>query len=110
MLEVKHLTLSRGGKYLIEEASFVIGRGEEVGVVGVNGAGKTTLLKAIHGEFEPDSGTVSRPTRLGYLGQERLADALLAGQARADRAAPVTVREVMLAGRNLEALAAELRD
>ncbi|HEY7123823.1 MAG TPA: ABC-F family ATP-binding cassette domain-containing protein [Ktedonobacterales bacterium] len=109
MLEVKGLTLSRGGKYLLEEASFVIGRGEKVGLVGVNGAGKTTLLKAILGEFEPDSGTISRPERLGYLGQERLADALLAGQARADQAAQVTVREVMLAGRNLEELAAELR-
>ncbi len=109
MLEVKGLTLSRGGKYLLEDVSFVIGRGEKVGLVGVNGAGKTTLLKAISGEFEPDSGTISRPERLGYLGQERLADALLAGQGRVDRAAPVTVREVMLAGRNLEALAAELR-
>ncbi len=109
MLEVRSLTLSRGGKYLLEEASFVIGRGEKVGLVGVNGAGKTTLLKAILGEFEPDSGTISRPERLGYLGQERLADALLAGQARADQAAPVTVREVMLAGRNLEGMAAELR-
>lgn len=110
MLEVKGLTLSRGGKYLLEDASFVIGRGEKVGLVGVNGAGKTTLLKAIYGEFEPDSGTISRPERLGYLGQERLADALLAGQGRADRTEPVTVREVMLAGRNLEALAAELRE
>jgi ATP-binding cassette subfamily F protein 3 len=110
MLEVKGLSLSWDGKYLLEGASFVIGRGEKVGLVGVNGAGKTTLLQAIHGEFEPDSGTISRPKRLGYLGQERLADALLAGQARADRAGPVMVRDVMLAGRNLGALAAELRE
>jgi ATPase subunit of ABC transporter with duplicated ATPase domains len=110
MLEVKGLTLSRGGKYLLEDATFLIGRGEKVGLVGINGAGKTTLLKAIQGEFEPDSGTVSRPKRLGYLGQERLADAMLAGGTRPNGAAPVTVREVMLAGRHLEALAAELRD
>ncbi len=115
MLEVKHVTLSRGGNILLEDASFLIGRGEKVGLVGVNGAGKTTLLRALHGDLDPDAGTITRPRRIGYLGQERLADALLAGGARsvrsiaADVGALVTVRDVMLAGRDLAATAAELR-
>ena len=106
MLEVKNVTLSRGGIVLIRDASFLIGKGEKVGLVGVNGAGKTTLMRALRGELDTDVGSVSRPKRTGYLGQERLADDLLAGAATA---APVAVREAMLAGRDLAAIAAELR-
>ncbi|MGZ3676639.1 MAG: ABC-F family ATP-binding cassette domain-containing protein, partial [Ktedonobacterales bacterium] len=105
MLEAKHVTLSRGGKTLLEDASFLIGRGEKVGLVGVNGAGKTTLLRALHGDDAPDTGSITRPRRVGYLGQERLADALLSGAG-----SPVTsVRDAMLASRNLHTLASELR-
>jgi ATPase subunit of ABC transporter with duplicated ATPase domains len=108
VLEVKHLTLSRGGKTLLEDASFVIGSGEKVGLVGVNGAGKTTLLRVLHGDLAPDSGSITRPARIGYLGQERLADALLAG-GTVPAAESVTVRDVMLAGRGLGTIAGELR-
>ncbi len=108
MLDVKHVTLSRGGKVLIEDATFLIGKGEKVGLVGVNGAGKTTLMRALRGEIEPDGGTITRPKRTGYLGQERLADDLLAG-VDAGSSAPVSVRDAMLAGRDLSRLAAQLR-
>jgi ATPase subunit of ABC transporter with duplicated ATPase domains len=106
MLDVKHVTLSRGGKVLIEDATFLIGNGEKVGLVGVNGAGKTTLMRALRGEIEPDAGAISRPKRTGYLGQERLADDLLAG---AEAGAAITVRDAMLAGRDLGRIAAQLR-
>jgi ATPase subunit of ABC transporter with duplicated ATPase domains len=104
MLDVQHVTLSRGGKTLLHDATFLVGNGEKAGLVGVNGAGKTTLLRALHGELDPDAGTIGRPARVGYLGQERLADAQLAGGA-----ANATVRDVLLAGRDLAAIAAELR-
>ncbi len=107
MLEARGVSLSRGGRTLIQEASFLIGRGEKVGLVGVNGAGKTTLLHALRGALDPDSGLIIRPKRIGYLGQERLADDLLAG-ANAD-GEQVTVRDVMLAGRDLARLSADLR-
>ncbi|HEX8995916.1 MAG TPA: ABC-F family ATP-binding cassette domain-containing protein [Ktedonobacterales bacterium] len=107
MLEARGVSLSRGGRTLIQEASFLIGRGEKVGLVGVNGAGKTTLLHALRGALDPDSGVILRPKRIGYLGQERLADDLMAG-ANAD-GEPVSVRDVMLAGRDLARLSAELR-
>ncbi len=107
MLEARGVSLSRGGRTLIQEATFLIGRGEKVGLVGVNGAGKTTLLHALRGALDPDSGSIIRPKRIGYLGQERLADDLLAG-ANSD-GQPVTVRDVMLAGRDLARLSADLR-
>ena len=110
MLECQHVTLSRGGKTLLSDASFLIARGEKVGIVGVNGAGKTTLMQALRGALEPDAGVIARPKRIGYLGQERLADAqLAAGLDGAHDGAVVTVRDVMLAGRDLARLAAELR-
>ncbi|HKT37242.1 MAG TPA: ABC-F family ATP-binding cassette domain-containing protein [Ktedonobacterales bacterium] len=108
MLEARGVALSRGGRTLVQDASFLIGRGEKVGLVGVNGAGKTTLLHALRGALDPDSGVIIRPRRVGYLGQERLADDLLAGAN--DDGEPVTVRDVMLAGRDLARLSAQLRD
>ncbi len=106
MLEAKHVTLSRGTTVLLEDASFLIGPGEKVGLVGVNGAGKTTLLRALHGDIDPDGGSITRPERIGYLGQERLADAL---ETNRTPDIPATVRNVMLAGRDLAAIGAELR-
>ena len=100
MLDVQQVTLSRGGNTLVEDATFRIARGEKVGLVGVNGAGKTTLLRAIHGALDPTRARSAGQAHAGYLGQERLADALDGG---------ATVRDVMLAGRNLHGLAAELR-
>ncbi len=107
MLEARAITLSQAGKTLLRDASLLIGRGEKVGLVGVNGAGKTTLLKALAGLTEPEAGTIQRPKRVGYLGQERLADAQLAADGAS--AADVTARDVLLAGRDLHTLAAALR-
>jgi ATP-binding cassette subfamily F protein 3 len=106
MLEVKGLTLSRGSKTLLEDASFLISPGEKVGLVGVNGAGKTTLLRALRGDLAPDAGKIMCPKQVGYLGQERLSESLLVGS---DASASVTVRDALLAGRDLAAIGAELR-
>ncbi|WP_411082833.1 ribosomal protection-like ABC-F family protein [Streptomyces sp. cmx-18-6] len=39
-------------------------------VTGDNGAGKTTLLRVLAGDLVPDTGTVTRRARVGYLPQE----------------------------------------
>ncbi|MCR8941369.1 ATP-binding cassette domain-containing protein [Streptomyces sp. OUCMDZ-4982] len=39
-------------------------------VTGENGAGKTTLLRVLAGDLAPDTGTVTRRARVGYLPQE----------------------------------------
>ncbi|MEU7895499.1 ABC-F family ATP-binding cassette domain-containing protein [Nonomuraea sp. NPDC049152] len=44
--------------------------GERLLVTGPNGAGKTTLLRVLAGLVTPDSGSVRRPARIGYLRQE----------------------------------------
>jgi ATPase subunit of ABC transporter with duplicated ATPase domains len=59
-----------GARVLLSPASFKIGAGDRVGLVGRNGAGKTTLTKVLAGETQPTSGTVSRKGTVGYLPQD----------------------------------------
>ncbi len=47
VLEVKNLRLTAGEKVLLENASFLITRGEKCAVIGDNGTGKSTLIKEI---------------------------------------------------------------
>ncbi|MER5634658.1 ABC-F family ATP-binding cassette domain-containing protein [Streptomyces nitrosporeus] len=47
-----------------------VGPGQRLLVTGPNGAGKTTLLRVLAGDLAPDSGTVRRAARTGYLPQE----------------------------------------
>jgi ATP-binding cassette subfamily F protein 3 len=66
-----------GPRVLFEHLSFLIDRGERVGLIGENGSGKTTLFKVITGEVIPDSGTLSiaKSIKLGYLQQDATFDA-----------------------------------
>ncbi len=51
-------TLGKDEFWALREISFVVQRGECLGVIGPNGAGKSTLLKLIHREYRPDSGRI----------------------------------------------------
>lgn len=50
--------------------SLHITAGQRLLVTGPNGAGKTTLLRVLAGDLTPDTGTVLRRARIGYLPQE----------------------------------------
>lgn len=54
---------------LLGDASFRVGDGAVVALVGANGAGKTTLLRLIAGEIQPHGGTVSVSGGLGVMRQ-----------------------------------------
>ncbi|MFC9244798.1 ribosomal protection-like ABC-F family protein [Streptomyces sp. NPDC057136] len=47
-----------------------IAAGQRLLITGPNGAGKTTLLRVLAGDLAPDTGTVRRRARIGYLPQE----------------------------------------
>ncbi|MGS2588396.1 ABC-F family ATP-binding cassette domain-containing protein [Streptomyces hebeiensis] len=57
------------GRVLLADASFRVGEGSVVALVGANGAGKTTLLRLIAGELRPHGGTVTVSGGLGVMPQ-----------------------------------------
>lgn len=70
MIRFERLTLSRGGRTLLEQAEAAIGPGERLALIGRNGTGKTTLLAALAGEVLPDSGNIVQPwKKVMRLGQ-----------------------------------------
>jgi ATPase subunit of ABC transporter with duplicated ATPase domains len=70
MLTVTGLELRAGARLLIEAATFRVGPGDRVGLVGRNGAGKTTLCRVLAGEGTPATGEVVRTSTVGYLPQD----------------------------------------
>jgi zinc transport system ATP-binding protein len=87
------------GQPVLRGVELAIDRGEFVALAGPNGGGKTTLLRIVLGLERPDAGTAllfgepahafSRRATLGYLPQ----------RAQLGIDAPVTVRELVAAGR-----------
>lgn len=58
VLQVEKLQIGYGSRCVLKEASFSIGKGEIVGIIGCNGAGKSTLLKTIRGLLPKQGGSV----------------------------------------------------
>jgi ATP-binding cassette, subfamily F, member 3 len=74
VLTISNLRRSFGGQIVFEGASWFVGRGERVGLVGANGSGKSTLLRLIAGLDQADDGLIAYPkgTSVGYLPQDGL--------------------------------------
>lgn len=88
----------RGGPPAIEHVTLELARGVFVGIAGPNGGGKTTLLRVVLGLERPTAGVARLHgllagarggPRIGYLPQ----------RAHLQTGSPVTVREVVSAGR-----------
>ncbi len=74
IIEVRKLGKRRGGRWVVDGVSFVVGGGEVVALVGPNGAGKSTILAVVAGALAPDRGWVTiagvssgRRRQLGYV-------------------------------------------
>ena len=67
MITLKNVTLRRGAKMLLDNASVTLNPGEKVGLVGRNGAGKSSLFALLDGSLHEDAGDYSLPAqwRLG---------------------------------------------
>lgn len=72
VLELKGVSKSFGGHYLLKDFSFLIKPGDRIGIVGNNGTGKSTLLNMLAGRLEVDSGEVEvgSTVKIGYYTQE----------------------------------------
>ncbi len=79
MIHLESVTVTFGGRRVLDGLSLAVEPGEIFGLIGPNGAGKTTAVSVICGALEPDAGTVrvaGRPPAgdglraLGVAGQE----------------------------------------
>jgi ATP-binding cassette subfamily F protein 3 len=72
MITLKNVTLRRGAKVLLDNASVTLNPGEKVGLVGRNGAGKSSLFALLDGSLHEDSGEFSVPAqwRMGQVAQD----------------------------------------
>ena len=71
MIQMKNLTLRRGVKVVLKDASVTLNPGEKVGLVGRNGAGKSSLFSLIANRLQADAGDLEMPPtwRLGEVAQ-----------------------------------------
>ncbi|WP_342076958.1 ATP-binding cassette domain-containing protein [Yoonia sp. SS1-5] len=58
ILETKGLTKHYGGVHALEDANFVLQKGEHVAIMGDNGAGKSTFVRQVTGVEQRTRGTV----------------------------------------------------
>src|SRR6266542_3659024 len=77
MISVSNLSFSYTEKPLYEKVSFIVGKGQKVGLVGPNGAGKSTLFKVLIGEMEETSGKVELLGSIALVPQEVKRDPLM---------------------------------
>ena len=72
VLTVEHAGKKYGDKQIFSDASFIITKGEKIGLVGRNGEGKSTMMKMISGKI-PFDGTVQigHSVLPGYFEQDQ---------------------------------------
>jgi ATP-binding cassette subfamily F protein uup len=71
VIDVEDVDFSRGTRQLLSHATWRLGPGDRIGLVGVNGAGKTSVLSLLSGEASPSVGKVrhGRTVALQHLSQ-----------------------------------------
>ena len=70
MISAQGVVLRIGARELLSGASFRIGPGDRIGLVGRNGAGTTTLTRVLAGEALATEGRITRSGDVGYLPQD----------------------------------------
>lgn len=97
VLEAANLAVRYGDTVALDSSSFGVTPGELVAVVGPNGAGKSSLFKALAGFIDHDGDVVVHGEHCHHL--ERQAIAYIPQQSDLDIRFPITVGDVVLAGR-----------
>ena len=72
MITLEQISLQRGSKFLLEQASAVFHPGQKIALIGANGTGKSSLFQLLLGQLSNDEGTVSIPQqwRIAHMAQE----------------------------------------
>ncbi len=89
MITLSNVSKKIGARTLFDGVQATFSAGNRYGLTGPNGAGKSTLLKIVMGLEEPTSGTVTLPSKVGYLKQniedfkdQKLLDVVIQGNPR----------------------------
>jgi len=72
MIKLSNITIQRGGKPLLAQASATLHDGERVAVIGPNGSGKSTLFQVLQGDLGLDGGEARVPAnwQIAHMAQE----------------------------------------
>ncbi|HIA12728.1 MAG TPA: ABC transporter ATP-binding protein [Flavobacteriales bacterium] len=72
MIQLNQVSVYFGGQTLLDDVTFMVNKGERVGLVGRNGAGKSTLLNIMSGDLAPKGGSIStsKSYTIAYLTQD----------------------------------------
>jgi ATP-binding cassette subfamily F protein 3 len=72
MIKLDEISLQRGNKFLLEQASAAFHPGQKIALIGANGTGKSSLFQLLLGNLQSDDGTVSIPAhwRIAHMAQE----------------------------------------
>ncbi|MDG1772415.1 MAG: ATP-binding cassette domain-containing protein [Oceanicoccus sp.] len=72
MITLEEISLQRGSKFLLEQASAVFHPGQKIALIGANGTGKSSLFQLLLGQLSADDGTASIPQqwRIAHMAQE----------------------------------------
>lgn len=72
MIQFEQISLQRGTKFLLDNASLTIYPGQKLGLIGANGSGKSTLFQLLLGQITSDAGHFDIPKqwRIAHMAQE----------------------------------------
>lgn len=72
MIKLDSISLQRGSKFLLEQASAVFHPGQKIALIGANGTGKSSLFQLLLGQLSADEGELSIPGhwRIAHMAQE----------------------------------------
>ncbi|WP_133129478.1 ABC-F family ATP-binding cassette domain-containing protein [Legionella yabuuchiae] len=72
MLTLNQMTLARGNKILLEQATVTLFEKQKVGLVGRNGCGKSSFFSLVLGKLTPDAGEcqLNAQLRISHLSQD----------------------------------------
>ncbi|HEX3958434.1 MAG TPA: metal ABC transporter ATP-binding protein [Trebonia sp.] len=83
LLQLDGVGVRLGGRQILSEVSFTVGKGELAAIIGPNGAGKTTLIRLILGLRPASAGRVIKDrTTMGYVPQKIVIDSDIPLRAR----------------------------